>query len=477
MPDGGSSLTPQPGRVPASDLDAEAAVISAMVLDPTCIDAVRDFLKPGHMYADANRRITEAIYDLSDRDVDPDPVVIGNWLRERGRFDQVGGSPYIFQIINATPTVANVVDYAQIVVGKARTRAMTAVCQRIAAEGYGQIPDVGAWLSGAEQAVFDVAEDEAVVDAVEAITVLVPVVARALVTRKDDRPASAGGVACLTPELHRFLNGYQRGKPYLVAARPGMGKSAFALQQCIEVAKSGELAVFVSAEMSKEELVQRAVAQLAKVDSRRMAKGELLRGDYERIMAAADQLAKLPLSLSFRPAGTTAQIRGDVRRAHADQRKRFGAELRLGMVAVDYIQILDGGRQKGESRESEVGQLSKELMWMALQTDAVVLVLSQLNRDVEKRPNKRPTMVDLRDSGSLEQDAFGILFLYRDDYYNKNSSDRGICEVIIAKLREGATGKVILKWTPEYLRFDDMSPEYVYHDETADLFNAYDPEQ
>jgi replicative DNA helicase len=254
---------------------------------------------------------------------------------------------------------------------------------------------------------------------------------------------------------------------HVVAARPGLGKTSYALGTILAVARAGYGVIFESAEMDKEELALRLICEVARIDSKRLITGKLQLGDAARVVEACNEISKLPIALSFRPGATLAQIRGDIRRKLSELRQRFPPsetrqnELELGMVAVDYIQLLDGQRQKGDTREVEVSTLSRGLAWIAGEFDCALLALSQLNRGVETRDkkDKRPMLADLRESGAIEQDAYTVTFLYRDDYYFKDSADKGIAEAIFAKNRDGSVGKVNLKFTPEYTRFDDLAPE------------------
>lgn len=466
-PDELPALQPAPGRVPPSDLEAEAAVLSAALLDAAALDTVREIIPvpKGTMYADANARILEAAYALQDNGRPVDIVQVAGWLRDAGRLDQIGGTPYLAQLADGTPAVANVADHAQRVREKARLRRMIAVCQVAAAEGYGDVGDASGWLASVEKAVFDSAQDGAVTDAAELVGPVLQRVSSAIWARRDG--GQQLGVPGITPAVTTAMNGHRRGKMHVVAARPGLGKTSYALGTILAVARAGYGVIFESAEMDKEELALRLICEVARIDSKRLITGKLQLGDAARVVEACNEISKLPIALSFRPGATLAQIRGDIRRKLSELRQRFPpsetrpTELELGMVAVDYIQLLDGQRQKGDTREVEVSTLSRGLAWIAGEFDCALLALSQLNRGVETRDkkDKRPMLADLRESGAIEQDAYTVTFLYRDDYYFKDSADKGIAEAIFAKNRDGSVGKVHLKFTPEYTRFDDLAPE------------------
>jgi len=462
-------LEPAMGRVPPSDLDAEAAVLSACLLDAQAFDEVRDILKPIHLYADANRRILEAAYELQATHQPVDIVGVAGYLRDKGRLDQIGGTPYLAQLTDATPAVAHAGDHARRVLAKFRQRQMISACQLAAAEGYGDIGDnVQAWLDRVEGTVFACTEGTADVDPAEEVGDVVRVVVDEIAARgRGELPDS--GVPALTPELTEMLGGYENGKLYMIAARPGMGKSAAILQEMLVTARAGEAAVLISAEMTKKELALRLLSLIAKIDGKRLKKGKINRDEWTRLVAAADELRSIPLALSFRAGATLHQIRGDVRRKLSEMRKkRNKPEMRLGKIGVDYLQILNGERQKGESREAEIANLTRGLMWMAMEFGCPLIAGAQLNRELERRPDKRPVLSDLRESGAIEQDSFGILFLYRDEYYNKDSTDKGLAEIIVAKNRGAGNGMLRVKFTAEYTRFDALAPDHAE-------FNEWDP--
>lgn len=454
-------LEPARGRVPPSNLDAEAAVLSAIMLDTESLDIIRDVLRPEHMYADANRRILEAAYLLQDRGQPVDLVTVAGVLRDQGRLDQIGGTAYLGQIADATPAIANVDDHARIIRDKARLRRMIAVCQTSAAEGYGDISDACQWLDTVEQQVFDAAETENVIEHAETFADMAPVVLADMKAKRDNK--GVAGIDTGWSDLNSMLNGWILGKLYILAGRPGMGKSGLALAACINVARTGKMAIFISAEMTRHELAMRALCLIAQVPIERAMSGYVTVDEVVRLTAAANELAKLPMVISERPGATIAQVRSDIRRKSSELRKRFGPEIELGMVAVDYLQIMNGLRQKGDSRENEVSALSKGLMWLAGELRCVVLALSQLSRECEKRPDKRPINSDLRESGGLEQDAYAIIFVYRDEYYNRDSEDRGVAEVAVSKHRNGKTGIVRMLFRGEWVEFAtiDNRPEEV----------------
>jgi replicative DNA helicase len=423
-------------RIPASDLDAEAAVLSACLHDRTAVDAVRREAAPDDFYAHANRTIFEAICHLADIGQPCDVVTTARRLKEVGRWEAVGGATYLAQISDATPAVAHVGAHAKIIRRKASQRRVVEVCTRVAAEGYGEVEDVSKWAQDASQALADAAPTRHRGTS-ETLAELVPVALDELRERKAGRGKKLGvdtGWSALTKKL----NGWRRGKMIVVAGRPGMGKSSLLLGALLNVARQGQTAVMISCEMEKHELVDRALAIEANVDVQRLESGSLNDKEWENVVKAGERLRKLPLVLTYQPAATIADIRAELRtRANVGQ---------LGLVAIDYLQILNGERGKGESREGEVSELSRRICWMAQEFDVPVLTASQLNRDVEKRQDRRPTLADLRESGAIEQDAHTVVFLYRDEYYRKEepTDPVGELELIVAKQRGGPTGTVTL---------------------------------
>jgi replicative DNA helicase len=430
MPDGAD-------RVPPNNLDAEAAVLSASLLDPTrdALDRARTVLGGGAaFYSDANRRIWEAILDLDQEGKPADVVTVKAWLSARSRLAQVGGIAYLAQISDATPAVAHVDAHARIVVEKARQRALVALGLRLTAEGYGELPDVQSWALGAAQAVADIAASGGTEDPTERFDELVPRVAAALAERSRTGN-SLTGIDTGYIRLNQILGGWEVGKMHVIAGRPGMGKTSAVICAALNVAKRGHGVIIGSAEMEKEELAKRCLAVEANVNLRHVMSGRMNAEEWAAVTAAAVRLAKLPLSIKYCPGATIGELRGAFRK----EARRLPP---LGLLAVDYIQILNGERKDGDNRETEVSGLSRRLMWLAQEFRAPLLAVSQINRAVEARnnANKRPQISDLRESGAIEQDAYSVSLLYRDEYYDKESSWAGTLEWNVAKHRNGPTG-------------------------------------
>ncbi len=479
------------GRVPPQDLDAEAAVLASVLLTSEAFDRVQEILQPDHFYADRHRRIFEAVLDLQREGRPVDLISVAGWLRDRERLHQVGGSPYLAQLADATPAVANVEHHARVIREKWRVRQLISACQSFAAEGYADYGEAQGFIDRAEQAVFDIArvpEGTTVVPVRDAIHDAFKILTEA---------AKRGGAVTGTPsgftELDKRCAGLHGGDVYIVAGRPGMGKTAFVLNLAVNVSQPrrrstadsadpyddasveepGDGVAFFSLEMPREQLASRMLASEARVDVSRIRSGDMRREDWEKLTGAAARLGRLPLFLDDTPALTLLDLRAKIRRLKAELERGpegLSASGKLGLVVIDYLQLMQG-RQNAQSREQEISELSRGLKAMAKEMRVPVLALSQLNRGVETRAtkDKRPQLSDLRESGAIEQDADTIFFIYRDEYYFKDSPDKGVAEVIIAKQRNGPTGNFRVKFTPEFTRFDNLAADEYEFDQHDDF--------
>jgi replicative DNA helicase len=454
-------MASEAGRVPPSDLDAEGAVLCAALLDSAALDEAEGTLTASDFYADCNRRIWEAIVECRTAGQPADIVTVASLLRDQGRLAQIGGAPYLAQLANATPAIAHVEAHARIVVDKARQRRLIAIAQRYAAEGYCDIGSVEDWAQRFEREVFEATRGATERDPAESLATLVPD-ALSAIRERQEAGGRAPGADTGWRDLTNKIGGWEDGLVYVIAGRPGMGKSATMLGAALNIAKRGELAVFFSAEMPKDQLTARAVAAEANLDTMRVRSGKLNTDEFNSLCVAANRISRCPLWIDHKAGATAAMIRSSIRRASAKSQKK------PRFVAVDYLQILKGKRDKGENREGEVSGLMREMLGIADEFQCPVIVGSQLNRGVENRAvkDKRPTLGDLRESGSIEQDAYGVLMLYRDEYYHEDSPDRGILEVIIAKNRNGGPGRVNLHFTAESTRISNLATEY---DEIGDF--------
>lgn len=439
-------------RIPPHDLDAEAAVISAVLLAPDRLGELSDAIETKDFYADAHRRVWDAMLAVDGRGDPIDATTVWAELKATRRACHVGVD-YLSQLTDATPAVANAVDHARIVRSLARVRGLQLVANEILHEGYAPIANVSDWLAKADERVFNATRG------IETDDSLAPVrdQVRAYIDAED---STAERVPTGLTTLDRMLGGgLVRGELYVVAGRPGMGKTGFVLKLAATVAETSRslVAYVASLEMSRAQLTQRAISCDAAIDNRKIGDKTLLAPhDWDAVARAADRVSRLNLWIDDRAGQTVPYIRSKIRTAMSRAR-RSNASLRLGAIVVDYIQLMTG---EGRTREEQVSGITRGLKSLAREFDAPVVALSQLNRGVESREDKRPKLSDLRESGAIEQDAFGVLMLYRDEYYFENSGDAGIAEVHVSKLRQGGkTGRIKVAFQGECTRFSDLAPD------------------
>jgi replicative DNA helicase len=478
------------GRVPPHDLDAEAAVLSAVMLDRDALDRVLETLEPEHFYSEANRLILEACKSLSLEGQPIDVVTVGSWLRSREQLPRIGGAAYLGQLVDATPAVANVVSHAKTVKEKWRIRRVIAVCQKYAAQGYGDVGITQEFIDQAEQEIYDIArtpETSTVSPLKEVLTV-----AFRQISAAAERGNRITGIPTHFVDIDKRTGGLHPGDLVIVAARPGMGKTSFCLNVAANVAmpqpvelpgpndagyggrvveKAGWGVAFFSLEMPKEQIAMRLVCAEARVDVGKLRQGYLSQDDWARLTSAASVLSNLPLWVDDSPALNILELRAKVRRLQAElarQKLPDGDGIQgLGLVVVDYLQLMQGNKYVA-SREQEISEISRGLKGLAKELRVPVIALSQLNRGVETRAtkDKRPMLADLRESGAIEQDADTIVFIYRDEYYNRETTDqKGLAELIIAKQRNGPTGTVRVRFVSSCTRFENLAPgEYEGYD-------------
>ena len=463
-------------RVPPHDLDAEAAVLSAVMVDPLAFDKVSEILRPEHFYSEAHRRIFEACTDLASAGKPVDVVQVATWLRDRDRLAQVGGMAYLTDVLNAAPAVANVGAYGKTIHEKYRVRQLILTCQRVTAQGYAGYGEAQQFIDSAEQAVYDIARTRES-SSVHALRDVMQDTFRRI-TKATERGARIIGISTGFDRYDRMTSGLHDGELTIVAARPGMGKTSFVLNLAINVASPQQLesardpnerweepgygVVVFTLEMPREQIVNRMLCSEAKVDVSRVRTGMLTPNDWSRLTQAASHLANLNVWVDDTPALSLLELRSKVRRLQAEFDRTDSAtgekKQRIGLVVVDYLQLMKG-RENANSREQEISEISRGMKQLAKELSLPVIALSQLNRAVETRgeKSKRPQLSDLRESGAIEQDADNICFIYRDDYYNKESADRAVAELIIAKQRNGPTDTVKVRFDAQYTRFDNLA--------------------
>jgi replicative DNA helicase len=441
----------QTAPVPPQNLDAEESVLGAMMLSPGAIGAVSEVLEGGgrDFYRESHARIYQAALALYAKGEPVDAITLVDELDERGDLEGVGGSARVHELAALVPASANARHYAQIVHENAILRGLIKAGGEISRLGWERPGDTTGLVDQAEQIVFELGQERATSEFSRIDDLLKESFER--ITHLYELGADVTGIPSGFRDLDRITSGFQEGNLIIVAARPGMGKSALGLGIATNVSvRHGKPVALFTLEMSKAEVTQRMMCAEAKVELHRLRTGRLGQDDWPRLTAACDRLAKAPIYVDDTGSITMMEIRSKARRLkskHPD----------LGLILVDYMQLMTSGTN-AENRVQEVSQISRALKVLARDLDVPVVAMSQLSRAVEQRHDKRPILSDLRESGSIEQDADIVTFIYRDDYYNpEDSPDPGVAEVIVAKHRNGPTDKVKLSFISQYAKFADLA--------------------
>ena len=426
------------------DLDAEQSVLGSILIDSRCITDVIGVVQPEDFYLQQNREIFEVIYSMFNLAQAIDPVTVLDKMREAGVYHD-NSRDYIMQLMEITPTAANAVRYAGIVREKAMLRSLSQAGMDITEMVQEQVGTPAEMLESAEKKIYALRKGDRR-DSLEHIgTILHKVYDRLNELAQSD--SAIPGLSTGLRDLDAKINGLNKGNLLLVAARPAMGKTSFALNICLNVAKKYKKTVaFFSLEMSREELAMRLLSSESFVDSQKMATGKLTEEEWVKIGMASSALSQTDIRVDDNGGITVAEMNAKCRRLD-----------NLGLVIIDYLQLMQGsGYGKGnDNRVQVVSDISRSLKIMAKELNVPVICLSQLNRAAEGRSDKRPVLSDLRESGSIEQDADSVMMLYRDDYYNPNTEEKNIAECIVAKNRHGEIGTVKLQWLPQYTTFAD----------------------
>jgi replicative DNA helicase len=435
-------------RVPPHNLQAEESLLGALLLSRDVVGTVAEMgLLTDHFYKPAHQHVYAAIRGLMSTGQPVDVVTVADELRRAGLLDDVGGVTLLMELQNATPAISNATRYAKIVQDTAVLRRMIGVAGEIAELAYSEPDDVTKAIDEAESRMFEVAEDR-VTDSTVPLADLLPIAFDKL-QETFERGDTITGTATGLNDLDEILSGLQPSTLNIVGARPAMGKTSFALGIATSIAMTAKKpALFFSLEMGHAELTQRILSSEARVDSQKLRTGRLVESDWTKIGRAINRL-DVPLMLDDNPRVTVMEIRAKARRMKA----RYGG---LALIVIDYLQLMSGGAS-AENRQLEVSEISRGLKILARELEVPIIALSQLSRNLESRADKRPMLADLRESGSLEQDADVVMFLYRDEVYNRESPDKGSAEVIIAKHRSGPTGVVRLVFNGAYTRFDNAA--------------------
>lgn len=438
-------------KVPPQNIEAEQSILSAILIDNNTLPEVLELLSEKDFYRQAHQKIFAAMLDLFDRNEPADLITVTNILKEQGQLESIGGATYLAELVDTIPVAANATHYARIILGKATLRRLierTALITTRCFEDRGDMEDI---LDFAERSIFDISQDK-VKPAFHALADILPDTYKAVEQAYEEK-ILVTGLPTGYRELDQLTSGFQAGDLVIIAGRPSMGKTALALNiaQNASAATGAPSAIF-SLEMSKEQLSLRMLSAEARIDSAKMRGGFLKETDLARINRAAGALYDLPIYIDDSPAISALEIRAKAR--------RMKMERGLGLIMVDYLQLMRG-RASAERRELEISEISRSLKALAKELNIPVVALSQLNRKVEDRTNKRPVLSDLRESGAIEQDADVIAFIYRDEVYNQDpdNPNRGIAEIHVAKQRNGPIGTVRLVFLEHCTRFEDLSPE------------------
>ena len=426
------------------NLDAEQSVIGSMIMDRDAIVDVSDILTKDDFYSAQNAILYENMIELFKEGMAVDLITLNNRLREKNVPEDVAGMSYIADIIAAVPTSANAKYYAKIVADKAVLRRMIKMCEDVEKDCYLDTDDVDGLLETAESGIYKIvqqrngANDFAPIDSI-VLDVIDQIEAA---SRQNTRVT---GVPTGFIDLDNMLTGLHGSELILVAARPAMGKTAFVLNIAHHVAVKKRIPVAIfSLEMSKEQLVTRMIALDSLVNSQKIQTGQLVDDDWDKIMESTEVIADAPIFVDDNSAITVADLRSKCRKLKQNND--------LGLIIIDYLQLMSTNKHV-ESRQQFISDTSRALKVLARELNVPVIALSQLNRAVDSRPDHKPVLADLRESGAIEQDSDVVMFIYRDDYYNPDTEKKGIAEIIIAKQRKGATGSVDLVWMQDYTKF------------------------
>ena len=440
-------------KVPPQNLEAERAVLGAILMDNETVYTVMEILEPPAFYQPSHRLIFSTMLDLSERGEPIDIVTLVDRLRSAGSLDKAGGPDYIPTLADEVPTSAGVANYAKIVKEKAVLRNLIETSTEIVQDCFEAPGDVDQLLDEAERRIFAISEErirsgflsmkEIVKSSFKTI--------ESLYEKKEHLTGVPTGFA----DIDELTSGFQPSDLIIIAGRPSMGKTAFCLNvaQYASMNKKLTVAVF-SLEMAKEQLVMRMLCSEARIDAHRLRSGFLGQTDWPKLSTAAGRLADASIYIDDTPALSSMEMRAKTRRLKADKG--------LDLVIVDYLQLMSGRSTRSDNREQEISEISRSLKALAKELGVPVVALSQLNRGVESRMDKRPILADLRESGAIEQDADVIIFIYRDEIYNKESMEKGIAEIIIGKQRNGPVGMRKLTWLDKYTRFEDLTTREQY---------------
>lgn len=439
------------GKIPPHDIDAEQAILGSMLTDKDAVIAALEVLKEDSFYREDHKLIFSAITSLYSKNEPIDVITVKAELSEMGVLDRVGGLEYLVELPERVPTTANVEKYVKIVDEKAMLRRLISTANELIALGYDESEDVDNIMDMAEKRIFDMAQKKNTKGYSVMKDILVESFAE--LERLYNKKGNVTGVSTGFYDLDNITAGLHNSDLLIVAARPAMGKSAFAINLAANAAIMSKVPVVIfNLEMSKEQVGNRILCSEALVDSNKIRTGQLDDEDWMKLAQTLGKMSDAPIYIDDTPGISAMEIRAKCR--------KLKIEKNIGLIVIDYLQLISGSGKKNTSREQEISEISRSLKILAKELNVPVIALSQLSRTAEKRDDKRPMLSDLRESGAIEQDADIVMFLYRDDYYNPDSEKKNVAEVILAKHRGGSTGTVELAWLPSYTKFANLERRY-----------------
>ena len=443
-------IDPSLHKIPPQNIEAEQSVLGAVLLENEAINNVLEILATNDFYSEAHRRIFSAILELSEKNEPSDLITLSNILKDKNQLDSVGGVSYLATLVDNVPSAANIAYYSRIVKEKAILRGLIGTATEIITKSYDTTgSDIENILDEAEHAIFEISENK-IKPAFHPIKEIIKDSFRTI-EELYEKKELVTGVPTGFEKVDDITSGLQKSDLIIIAGRPSMGKTAFALNiaQHVAIERGTSVALF-SLEMAKEQLAIRMLSSEAKVDSQRLRKGFLGETDWPKLTTAAGRLSEAAIFIDDTPAITVLEMKAKAR--------RLKAETGLGLIMLDYLQLMRGSRFS-DSREQEISEISRSLKALAKELNVPVVAMSQLNRKVEDRTNKRPQLADLRESGAIEQDADVIAFIYRDEVYNRSEDnpEKGMAEIIIGKQRNGPVGTVKLAFLEKYTSFENLA--------------------
>lgn len=438
-------------KVPPQNLEAERAILGAVMIDGDAMMNVTDILRPDHFYKEAHKEIFDAALTLYQDGEPVDLVTVGELLKRRKTLEAAGGRAYLGELTGAVVSTANVEQYARIVEEKSVLRSLIKASSEIVEEGYSSERETGEILEDAEKKIFDISQKRQHKNVTHIREVLDRNLAH--IQELSKQAGELRGITTGFADLNQLTSGLQKSDLIIIAARPSMGKTAFALNIAVNAAKAGGKVLLFSLEMSEELLTERMLSAESLVEIKKLREGNLEEEEFQKLSDGSERLNGLEIYIDDTPGIAPTVIKNKCKRMIMEKKG-------LDLVVIDYLQLMSM-EGKTENRTLEISALTRYLKQLAREIDCPVVVLSQLSRSVEARTDKRPVLSDLRESGSIEQDADLVMFLYREEYYKKEESTRpGECDIIIAKHRNGPTDTVTLTWLGKYTKFADKAREF-----------------